>query len=96
MSVHQVSMLNLWMGLPLEAAVAAPRLHHQFKPNKIDINVNKPFRISQAIQKGLEEKGHIFREISRNSVVQAVSYNPRERTVFGASDPRKGGKAWGL
>ncbi|CAB3981524.1 gamma-glutamyltranspeptidase 1-like [Paramuricea clavata] len=95
-STAWVSMLNLWMGLPLETAVATPRLHHQFIPNNIDINANEPFRVSQAIQKGLEEKGHLCKETNRKSVVQAVSYNPSERTVFGASDPRKGGMAWGL
>jgi gamma-glutamyltranspeptidase len=90
-------MLNLWMGLSLEKAVASPRLHHQlFEPNAIVINQNEPFRISEAIQKGLEEKGHKFQETSSKSVVQAVGYIPDDETVLGASDPRKGGSAWGL
>ena len=89
-------MLNLWMGLSLEEAVAAPRLHHQFIPNEIIINAQEPFIISKAVQKGLEKKGHIFQESNGKSVVQAVAYSPSKGTVFGASDPRKGGKAWGL
>ena len=89
-------MLHLWMGLSLEKAVATPRLHHQFIPNTITINEQKQFKINKDIQKGLEKKGHVFREISGKSVVQAAAYSREEGAVFGESDPRKGGEAWGL
>ena len=93
-------MTNLWMGLSLEKAVAAPRLHHQLIPDKIKVYDNERFKIPNAIQKGLEEKGHEFQETSSFSVVQAVAYNEKvnkkERAVSAASDPRKGGEGWGI
>ena len=89
-------MLHLWMGLSLEKAVVTPRLHHQFTPNRITINEKKQFKISKAIQEGLKKKGHVFKETSGQSVVQSAAYSPEEGAVFGASDPRKGGEAWGL
>ena len=88
--------MNLWMDLSLREAVAAPRLHHQFSPNKIVVNEEKSYSISEAVQKGLEKKGHELDIKKGKSVVQAASYDPRERAYFGAADPRKGGEAWGF
>ena len=88
--------MNLWMDLSLEDAVEAPRLHHQFSPNEIVVNKQDPYRIGDAVQKGLEKKGHKFNIKNGKSVVQAASYDPRNRAYFGAADPRKGGEAWGL
>ena len=93
---QQVSILNLWMDLPLEKALDAPRLHHQFIPNEVIYNPKGKFRISEAVQKGLEKKGHVVKEKSGMSVVQAVAYKPGEEVVYGAADPRKGGMPWGI
>lgn len=88
--------MNLWMDVSLQEAVAMPRLHHQFIPNNISINEEKPFRVDKAVQVGLEKKGHVFKLSKGKSVVQAASHKHDEGFVSGASDPRKGGKAWGF
>ncbi|XP_028396724.1 glutathione hydrolase 1 proenzyme-like [Dendronephthya gigantea] len=99
-STAWVSMMNLWMGMSLEDAVAVPRLHHQLIPNIITIYKNKRFKLPDIIRKGLQEKGHKFQEKPSFSVVQAVAYNrkldKKEGTVYAVSDPRKGGSGWGI
>lgn len=90
-----ISMFHLWMGLPLNEAVKRPRIHHQLFPNSVITSYKEGFKLSEGIIKGLESKGHVVKE-GGISVAQAVAFDQKERSVFAASDPRKGGKAWGV
>ncbi|XP_054448846.1 glutathione hydrolase 5 proenzyme isoform X2 [Pteronotus mesoamericanus] len=88
-AVAQAIMNNLWLGLDLGAAVAAPILHVN---NKGQVEYEPSF--SQEVQQGLQRRGH-----SQNSrrfflnVVQAVSQDGG--CVYAAADPRKRGEAAG-
>ena len=88
-------MFHLWMGLPLIEAVKRPRIHHQLFPNSVTTSYKEGFKLSEGIIKGLESKGHVVKE-GGISVAQAVAFDQKEKRVFAASDPRKGGKASGV
>lgn len=72
-----------------EQAVLAPRLHHQWLPDRIELERG----FDPAIDKQLEAFGHDIRLIDENAVVQAVARSADG--LRGASDPRKHGKAAG-
>ena len=72
-------------GLPLEQAVAARRVHHQWLPDQVFFDTAVDDRVSQA----LAERGHAIADEYRTGVVQAVLINGEVLT--GAADPRKGG-----
>lgn len=90
-----VSMFHLWMGLPLNEAVKRPRIHHQLFPPNVVTEKIEGYRLAEEIIKGLESKGHTVK-VGGLSIVQAISLDHEERSIFASSDPRKGGKAWGL
>lgn len=71
---------------PLEQAIAAPRLHHQWMPDEVYFDAAPP-----AWAKGLEALGHKLSEQRREAIVQAIRFLP-DGTMVGASDPRKGGR----
>ena len=76
-------------GMTLEAALQAPRPHHQWQPDEIFFNRSPP----AALAVGLQAKGHRISDRRRTSVVQAIL-----RTADGwqgASDPHKGGRPAG-
>ncbi|HTI50499.1 MAG TPA: gamma-glutamyltransferase, partial [Planctomycetaceae bacterium] len=70
-------------------AVEAPRLHHQWLPDRLDLERG----FDPDIAKKLETFGHAVRWIDDSAVVQAVSR--RADGLRGASDPRKHGKEAG-
>lgn len=88
-AVAQAIMNKLWLGFDLRAAIAAPILHVdsrglvEYEPN-----------FSQAVQKGLQERGqNQTRRPFFLNVVQAVSQE--ESCVYAAADLRKLGEASG-
>lgn len=40
--LFQVSMRNLWQGNSIKEAIDYPRLHHQFLPNRVDVETQFP------------------------------------------------------
>lgn len=75
-------------GLPPEAAVAAPRVHHQWMPDVLLVESG----VRPIDQRALEILGHEVREfpgIASVSLATATS----EGKATGAGDPRKGGTA---
>lgn len=72
-----------------EQAVAAPRIHHQWLPDRLDLE--REFKPSVAEQ--LKMLGHSLRPVDESAVVQAVSRHPDG--LRAASDLRKHGKAAG-
>jgi gamma-glutamyltranspeptidase/glutathione hydrolase len=72
---------------PLEQAVAATRLHHQWQPDEVYFDADPPADALAALTKA----GQTISTKRRSAVVQAVQIRP-DGTLIGASDPRKAGR----
>ncbi len=84
-------LLNLTrFDMPPSAAVPAPRLHHQWMPDKLWLE--NPLFNAWVLH--LKQRGHVVEHEEDAAVVQAVSRLPQG--LQGASDPRKHGKAAGF
>jgi gamma-glutamyltranspeptidase/glutathione hydrolase len=70
-------------GMPIGAAVSAPRVHHQWLPDRL--NVER--QIAAETGAALEQRGHGLREQNSLGVVQAIRREGAE--LSGAADPRK-------
>ncbi|MBN1512745.1 MAG: gamma-glutamyltransferase [Phycisphaerae bacterium] len=84
------SVLSVMIGVldgrkPLEEAMTAPRLHHQWMPDEIQFSS----AVSEEIVIGLKKFGHTVSDRSGTGIVQAIIV--RDGGVTGACDPRKGG-----
>lgn len=76
-------------------AVASPRLHHQWSPDRVGMErawADAPG--GAAVRAGLESRGHEVRDIDGVGVVQLVARD-RAGGWQAASDPRKGGRPAG-
>lgn len=75
----------------VEAAVRAPRIHHQWRPDLLFVEPGIP----EQIREELRARGHSVRERSNQGSVQAVGVRGQGKTrrVRAISDPRKGGVA---
>jgi gamma-glutamyltranspeptidase / glutathione hydrolase len=69
--------------MPVDKAVQAPRVHHQWLPERLDVENDLP----QETRKSLERRGHTIRETQVLGVVQAIVAG--RGGVAGAADPRK-------
>ena len=87
--LHLVSILDL--GLPLDAALAQPRIHHQWQPDQLRIENSLPAEIQSA----LRQRGHELKLETTFGVSQAVGRSPDGKSFHGASDPRVPGSARG-
>jgi gamma-glutamyltranspeptidase/glutathione hydrolase len=78
------TILNLVdFGMPVRAAVEAPRVHHQWLPDRLNVET----KIGAESKKQLEQRGHSLRDQTQLGVVQAIT---RQGAIFsGAADPRK-------
>lgn len=78
-------------GRPLPEGVAAPRFHHQWRPNVVtyenDLDAN--------IVEGLRDRGHNVEAIGSAGRTQAIAV-AADGKLIGVSDPRAGGTAAGL
>lgn len=73
--------------MPLAEAVEAPRMHHQWMPDRIDL---EPDGFSGEIIRALEERGHTVRVWpERVGGVQAIQVDPATGRATGAADSRK-------
>jgi gamma-glutamyltranspeptidase/glutathione hydrolase len=70
-------------GMPAGEAIKAPRVHHQWLPDRLDVEGDIP----NETKTSLERRGHALRERSVIGVVQAIVARPGQRA--GAADPRK-------
>jgi len=69
--------------MPVGAAVEAPRVHHQWLPERLNVEA----KIAVEERKGLEQRGHVLREQSELGVVQAITW--QGSTMSGTADSRK-------
>ena len=73
--------------MPIKEAVEAPRIHHQWIPDELNVEDKLP----PETKKSLERRGHTVRERTTLGVVQAVVAKRAKST--GAADSRKADRA---
>ncbi len=76
-------------GLPLQDALQQLRFHHQWQPDELRIERS----VTPRVRRELERRGHRLKLIENLGATQAVGYDPRQRTLIGAADPRTEGAA---
>src|SRR2546425_2989821 len=103
------TLLNVinWMrfGMEAQAAVNAPRFHHQWYPNRIRMEAEFPISMEQAlrargheVERGWYETaslGHEGKLRKHFGLVNAIGIDPRTGERLGAADPRDQGSAAG-
>jgi gamma-glutamyltranspeptidase/glutathione hydrolase len=88
-----LSILNVIdYGMDVQEAVSAPRFHHQWVPEQLDVEPAIP----QDVLAGLRRRGHHVAVAERNwSSAQAIVVDALSGTHYGGSDPRGDGIAAG-
>jgi gamma-glutamyltranspeptidase/glutathione hydrolase len=91
-SVTLLSILN-WMRLGMEpqAAINAPRFHHQWLPDRILLENAFP----ESLESALNARGHATHRVGRMGLVNAIAIDPATGDRLGAADPRHDGAAVG-
>src|SRR5580692_10567177 len=91
-SATLLSVIN-WMrlGMDAQAAINAPRFHHQWLPDLILMEQNFP----EAIEKELQARGFTTKRRGHIGLVNAIGIDPKSGERLGAADPRDGGSAAG-
>ena len=69
--------------MPVDKAVAAPRIHDQWLPELLQVETE----LSPEVKKSLERRGHAIKERNELGVVQAIV--AKGSKIAGAADPRK-------
>ena len=87
-----LSILN-WMrlGMDAQAAINAPRFHHQWLPDAVVVERN----FSPEVQRALEAMGHTVKPRGNIGLVNAIGIDPQTGERLGAADPRDHGSAIG-
>jgi gamma-glutamyltranspeptidase/glutathione hydrolase len=80
-----VMVYHLDLGLPLREAVAAPRIHHQWKPDVLSVER----ALDESIVAELAKRGHRVERTSRIGVTQAIAAPGPGETLTGVSDLRR-------
>jgi len=87
-----LSVIN-WMrlGMEAQAAINAPRFHHQWLPDRILMEN----QFSPTVQHALDAMGHTTRRIGHIGLVNAIGIDVQTGERLGAADPRDEGSAVG-
>jgi gamma-glutamyltranspeptidase/glutathione hydrolase len=83
---------HLDFGQPVDEAVNAPRIHHQWSPDKLRVEG----LIGEAARASLSGKGHAVDVVSGLGATQAIAFDPATSLYHGVSDERVPGSALGL
>ena len=70
-------------------ATAAPRIHHQWRPDKLVVETS----LAPAIVAALEKLGHHVERTSSVGITQAIGVSGEGSGLIGVHDPRVQGKA---
>ncbi len=91
-SATLLSILN-WMRLGMEpqAAINAPRFHHQWLPDRVLIELSFP----ESLESALNARGHATHRVGHMGIVNAIAIDPATGDRLGAADPRHDGAAMG-
>jgi len=93
--ITQVLMTILYhldLGMELPDALSAPRIHHQWRPDKLLVEES----LDPTIVDALEELGHQVERTRSVGVAQAIGISPSAPGLIGVHDPRVRGKAAGF
>src|SRR5882762_42289 len=91
-SATLLSVIN-WMrlGMEAQAAINAPRFHHQWLPDEIFIEEDFP----EGTRKALEARGFALKRRGHIGLVNAIGIDAKTGERLGAADPRDKGAAVG-
>ena len=91
-SATLLSVIN-WMrlGMDAQAAINAPRFHHQWLPDQIFIEEDFP----ESTEKALEARGFAVKRRGHIGLVNAIGIDAKTGERLGAADPRDKGAAVG-
>ena len=91
-SATLLSVIN-WMrlGMDAQAAINAPRFHHQWLPDQVFMEEDFP----ETLQKALEARGFAVKRRGHIGLVNAIGIDPTSGERLGAADPRDSGSAVG-
>ena len=91
-SATLLSVIN-WMRLGMEpqAAINAPRFHHQWLPDRILMEHTFP----ESLESALNARGHATHRVGHMGLVNAIAIDPATGDRLGAADPRHDGAALG-
>lgn len=90
-SMVLLSLLDFVDGRSVEEIVAAPRYHHQYLPDVIQLEKDG---FSEAEIEALKSRGHEIKQLNRRyGDMQAVMVNKKSGEINAASDPRGEGQA---
>ena len=79
-------------GMDVQAAVSAPRYHHQWIPDQLSVEPETPVDVVEA----LRARGHGVQVRDRHwSAAEAIVIDPESGIHYGGSDPRTQGAALG-
>ena len=92
-STTLLSLVNvLDFGMTIQEAVSAPRFHHQWEPDKLDLEPAPPADVVEA----LRARGHEVQVLDWHwSAAEAIAVDPETGWHRGGSDPRRDGLALG-
>jgi len=91
-SATLLSILN-WMRLGMEpqAAINAPRFHHQWLPDRLVLERSFP----DSLESAMNARGHATHRVGHIGLVNAIAIDPATGDRLGAADPRRDGAAVG-
>jgi gamma-glutamyltranspeptidase/glutathione hydrolase len=87
----QAIVRRLDLELPLDDAIAQPRIHHQWSPDRLRVES----RLDDRLKADLRSRGHVLDEVGSMGVSQAIEYDGINRQFRGVADPRVPGQAAG-
>ncbi len=94
-TVLQIVLNVVEFQMDLPTAVAAPRQHHAWFPDRFDLERGQDAVYGDAIA-GLEEKGHSVRIARQQGSAHSIWVDPQSGIYLGVADERRGGAAIGV
>jgi gamma-glutamyltranspeptidase/glutathione hydrolase len=91
-SATLLSVINwMWLGMDAQAAINAPRFHHQWLPDQILMEVE----VHASVETALDAQGYQTKRRGHIGLVNAIGIDPKSGERVGAADPRDQGAAVG-
>jgi len=88
-----LNVLEFRMSLP--EAVDSPRMHHQWFPDRLDLEGTDDARYGDAVEQ-LRKMGHVVRSRSSQGSAHSILVDPESGVYIGVADRRRGGRTEGL
>jgi gamma-glutamyltranspeptidase/glutathione hydrolase len=89
-SVLQTILNIVAFEMPLHKAIAAPRFHHQWYPDRIEYESGA---LTPEVRIQLSDKGHALKEVQPFGRVEGILFDATTGIWYGCSDPRGYGRA---